>query len=293
MLRLSRAPAKLNLVLELTGRRPDGYHELAAVSQTVGWSDLVGVELGEEDLSLPCHLVVDGPHSNQVPPGEQNILLRALGLLRAEGRARPISRVALEKRIPTRSGLGGGSADAAALIRLAAAGPLDQELFDLALKCGADVPFAMRGGAAQVSGIGEAVRPIPALNQGVFLITVLGAVSTASAYRAVHPDDFSDGSRAESVARALAASELPNPELLGSALLPAALRVTPGLAGAWQRLSASTPTMPWAMTGSGGAFFCLVPDPDQAERAIAAVARHCPGLPIRAAIPEPEWREGA
>ncbi|MHB1502192.1 MAG: 4-(cytidine 5'-diphospho)-2-C-methyl-D-erythritol kinase [Candidatus Dormibacteria bacterium] len=289
---MSRAPAKLNLALEVTGRRPDGYHELAAVSQTVGWSDLVGVELGAEDLSLPCRLLVGGPHSNQVPQGAQNIVLRTLELLRAAGRARPISQVVLEKRIPTRSGLGGGSADAAALIRLAATAPIDQELLDLALECGADVPFAMRGGAAQISGIGETVRPLPALKQGVFLITVLGAVSTVSAYQAVDTEDFSDGSRAESVARALAASEWPNPELLGSALQAAALRVTPGLAGALQGLRAATPTMPWAMTGSGGAFFCLVPDPDQAERAIAAVARRCPGLPIRAAIAEPEWREG-
>jgi 4-diphosphocytidyl-2-C-methyl-D-erythritol kinase len=290
--RLCRAPAKLNLVLELTGRRPDGYHLLSAVSQTVKWSDLVGVELGASTALGDCRLLVAGPHSNEVPHDRHNIVLRAIELLRGAGRGLPISKVVLEKRIPTKSGLGGGSADAAALLRLASEASPDPELLELALRCGADVPFALRGGAAHIGGVGEHLRPLPSLAEGVFLVAMLAEVSTAAAYQSVLPEDFSAGERAASVAEALSHARLPDPELLGSSLLPAALRVTPGLADRLERLRALTPGLQWAMTGSGGAFFSLVADPGRALGALAEISTRCPDLPVRAVVPEPEWLGG-
>lgn len=289
MFRVRRAPAKLNLVLELTGRRPDGFHLLSAVSQTVAWSDLVGVELAESWDLGDCGLLVAGPHSDEVPRDGGNIVLRAIEVLRSAGLGLPIARVVLEKRIPTRSGLGGGSADAAALIRLATKGLPAQTLTEVALRCGADVPFALLGGAAHVGGVGEQLRPLPSLAKGVFLVSRLGEVSTADAYRAVLEEDFSRGERAALVAEALGQAQLPDPELLGSSLLPAALRVTPGLARTLERLRAATPGIVWSMTGSGGAFFTLLPDQARAARALAEISSRCPDLPVRAVVPEPGW----
>jgi 4-diphosphocytidyl-2-C-methyl-D-erythritol kinase len=287
--RVRRAPAKLNLVLELTGRRPDGYHLLSAVSQTVAWNDVVGVELAGSQDPEDCRLVVAGPHAQEVPKGGENIVLRTRELLRAMGLGLPISQVVLEKRIPTKSGLGGGSADAAALISLATQGLPDQAVSEVALKCGADVPFALLGGAAQVGGVGEELKPLPSLTRGVFLVTHLGEVSTAAAYRAVLEEDFSQGQRAALVAEALSRARLPDPELLGSSLLPAALRVTHGLASALERLREATPGVYWAMTGSGGAFFSLFADQERALGTLVEISSRCPDLLVRAVLPEPAW----
>ncbi len=291
MLRLGRAPAKLNLVLELTRRRADGYHELAAVSHTIDWSDLVGVEM--EDSARPdyCRLVVVGPRAGDVPHDGQNILLRALDAMREAGFNPPITRLVLDKRIPAKSGLGGGSADAAALLRMALGRTTEERVLALAKQCGADVPFAIGGGAALLTGIGEVLEPLRPISQGVFLVAHLGDVSTAAAYAAVEPRDFSDGRRAESVARALRAGLSPDPKDLGSALLPAALRVTPGLAEQLRALRGATPWLDWAMTGSGGTFFSLVMTPELLARSAAALARLCPEVPFRAVAPEAGCRQ--
>ncbi|MHB1893922.1 MAG: 4-(cytidine 5'-diphospho)-2-C-methyl-D-erythritol kinase [Candidatus Dormibacteria bacterium] len=291
VLRLGRAPAKLNLVLELTGRRGDGYHELAAVSHTVGWSDVIGLEPlpAQAKPSEPCQLLVFGPHSARVPHGRDNIVLRAAGLLQERGLGPALGRIVLEKRIPTQSGLGGGSADAAAVIRLAAAGAPRSALESVALACGADVPFALVGGAARVGGVGELLTTLPPLPSSLFLIVVLAAVSTASAYAAVQPADFGDGSRAERLANSLRTGASPDPADYGSDLLPAALRVSPALRERLDSLRRGTPGINWAMTGSGGAFFAPVDNPDQAVSTARAVALACPGATIRTVLSEPGW----
>ncbi|MGB9483266.1 MAG: 4-(cytidine 5'-diphospho)-2-C-methyl-D-erythritol kinase, partial [Candidatus Dormiibacterota bacterium] len=137
VLRFGRAPAKLNLALELTGRRADGYHQLAAVSQTVDWSDVVALE-GEEPNGRPAPAAPDfrvwGPQAHRVPLGTENIAVRAALLLREQKLVPAICRLGLEKRIPTQSGLGGGSSDAAAVLRLAGAGLDRHELERIALE---------------------------------------------------------------------------------------------------------------------------------------------------------------
>lgn len=288
MLRLGRAPAKLNLVLELTGRRANGYHELAAISQTVGWSDVIGVE-PRGSGARACQLLVCGPHSAQVPHGPENIVLKAVRLLGEMGLGQAPGRIVLEKRIPAQSGLGGGSADAAALIRLVAPDAAPAALEAVALACGADVPFAMVGGAARVGGVGELLDPLPPLAGQLFLVVVLAGVSTAAAYAAVQAQDFSDGSRTERVAQALRAGLAPAPDLYGSDLLPAALRISSALGQGLESLRRSTSDTSWAMTGSGGAFFTPIDDPDQAARTARSVARACPGAMVRTVISEPGW----
>lgn len=288
MLRLGRAPAKLNLGLELTGRRGDGYHELKAVSQTIDWSDVVALEIGSDsELPLPHlpDLQVWGPQAHQVPLGQSNSAVRAALLLRERGLGWPILRIGLEKRIPPQSGLGGGSADAAAVLRLAGTGADLSLLKTLALECGADVPFGLSGGACVLGGIGEQLWPVPAVAAGAFLVVMLGSVSTAAAYAATVAADFSDGSRIETLAAALRTGSPPDSSLFGSGLQAAALRAYPQLWGRWQELRRATAGASWSMTGSGGAFFSYQPDALAAATLARAVASALPDLSLRVALP--------
>jgi 4-diphosphocytidyl-2-C-methyl-D-erythritol kinase len=285
MLAVAAAPAKLNLALELVGRRPDGFHLLAAVSQTVAWSDLVAAALNSgppEPGGIP--VAVRGPFRDGIPEGPENIAARAAGALQRRGLGRGVASVAIWKRIPTKSGLGGGSSDAAAVLRLSAGDDWSVGVAEAALECGADVPFALRGGAALLGGVGELLTPLPPLAPTVILVAVLGAVETARAYASVRSEELTDGSRAAAVAEALRKGDLPGPELLGSALQAAALRVAPELSPRLERLQAAAPHLSWAMTGSGGAFFALV-GAAEAGPVLAACRAALPGVPIRATAP--------
>ena len=288
MLLLGRAPAKLNLALELTGRRSDGFHQLAAISQTIDWSDIVALEadsgLAGGDFPTP-ELQVWGPEAHRVPAGQANIAVRAALLLRERGLGVPVRRLGLEKRVPPQSGLGGGSADAAAVLRLAGEGASATQLNSIALQCGADVPFGLHGGAARIGGVGEQLFTLPSLTRGAFLVVVLSAVATAAAYAVTDPGEFSDGSRVQRLAAALEEDGPLDPSLFGSALQPAALRAVPQLAARLATLVEAAPDARWAMTGTGGAFFSYLANATTAASLALAVAPACPGAGIRVALP--------
>ena len=137
------APAKLTLSLRVTGVRHDGYHLLDAEMVTLEYGDRLEFEPGDG-------LEVTGPRAWGVPVSHANLVRRALA---AVGRT---AHVRVEKHVPAGAGLGGGSADAAAVLRWA--GTTDLEL---AARLGADVPFCVVGGRARVTGIGDVVEPLP------------------------------------------------------------------------------------------------------------------------------------
>ena len=138
-----KAPAKLTLNLRVTGVRNDGFHLIDAEMITLALCDTVRIDPGSEGLS------VSGPFAEGVPTGPDNLVARALRL--AERRAG----VHIEKRIPSGGGLGGGSADAAAVLRWAGFDDLVA-----ASRLGADIPFCIVGGRAVVRGIGEVIEPL-------------------------------------------------------------------------------------------------------------------------------------
>ncbi len=176
-----KAPAKINLVLDVVGRREDGYHVLETVFQTVDWYDRITVDVAQT-LSFSC----DGG----APQDASNTAYRA-ALLFAEYIGQPAAyRIAVEKHIPAQAGLAGGSADAAgtlvALNRLTGADLSQEELCALANKVGADVPFCVMGGTAFATGTGDILTPLMPLGQGYFVIVKPeGGVSTPEAYRLV------------------------------------------------------------------------------------------------------------
>ena len=211
-----RALAKLTLGLRVTGVRADGYHELDAEMVTVDLADELRFEAGDE-------LAVTGPAADGVPI-DGNLVQRALG---AVGRR---ARVRLHKVIPAGAGLGGGSADAAAVLRWAGVDDLA-----VAAALGADVPFCLVGGRARVRGIGEVVDPLPDQDRVFTLLVPPLHVSTPAVYAAW---DRLGGPTADG----------PND------LEPAALAVEPRLAAARDELGDRTGAVP-VLAGSGATWF--------------------------------------
>jgi 4-diphosphocytidyl-2-C-methyl-D-erythritol kinase len=214
------APAKLTLSLRITGTRPDGYHLIDAEMVTLDLSDSLVITEGLEGLTA------DGPFSDGMPLDESNLVSKALRL--ADRRAA----VHVHKAIPHGGGLGGGSADAAAVLRWAGVTDLGA-----AARIGADVPFCLVGGRARVRGIGEIVDPLP--HQDIVLTLVIPplGVSTPAAYRAW--DDLG-GPR----------SEGPND------LEPAAIAVQPELARWRDRIGEAAGATP-VLAGSGATWFLV------------------------------------
>ncbi len=154
------APAKVNLYLEVVGRRPDGYHDLRMLMAPVSWFDRIVVEPLEEPQRVEFRL--DG--GGAVPRGEDNLCVRAARYyFRKTGVAAGV-RITLSKRIPAGAGLGGGSSDAAATVlgleRLFGKRLDDEARGQAAFEVGADVPFFFARGPAWVEGVGERVRPL-------------------------------------------------------------------------------------------------------------------------------------
>lgn len=181
------APAKINLYLEILGDRPDGYHELAMILQSISLADQIDLRAnGTDRIRVHC----DDP---QVPVDESNLAYRAAALM-AEQFSDAFNRyggvdIEIHKRIPMGAGLAGGSTDAAAVLvgvdLLWKLGLTQIEIQELAAKLGSDIPFCVTGGTAIATGRGEQLAPLPSLDN---LYVVLAkyhsvAVSTAWAYK--------------------------------------------------------------------------------------------------------------
>lgn len=215
------APAKLTLSLRVTGVRDDGYHLLDAVMVSVDLCDKLTFTDGD------C-LTISGL---DIPNDGDNLVTKAL---QAVGRT---AHVTLDKVIPAGAGLGGGSSDAAAVLRWAG---VDDN--DLAVRLGGDVPFCVRGGRARVTGIGEILEPLPFVEQTFTLLTPPLHCSTPAVYRAW--------------------DELGGPTADGpNDLEPAALKVAPELAGYRDQLGDATGLTP-VLAGSGSTWFVEGAFPD-------------------------------
>jgi 4-diphosphocytidyl-2-C-methyl-D-erythritol kinase len=230
------APAKLTLSLRVVGRREDGYHLLDAEMVTVGLTDSLQFRPGDG-------LSVSGPSAARVPSGRANLITAALEVM---GRRVHVS---LVKRIPVGAGLGGGSADAAAVLRWAGCRGLD-----VAARLGSDVPFCLVGGRGRVRGRGEVVDALPwepMAGRTFTLLTPPFGVSTASVYRAW--DDLGG-----------LTGEGPND------LEPAALLIEPRLAEWRDRLGAAAGQTP-VLAGSGSTWFVEGSYPGEGRVVVQAI----------------------
>ena len=257
------APAKINWTLDVLGRRPDGYHQLDTLMQQVSLYDEVFLEPAE-GFSLCC----DDP---AVPVDETNAALRAARLyLEATGLSGGV-RLRLNKRIPTEAGLGGGSADAAAVLRgldRLYGACSEETLFRIALSVGADVPFCLAGGLRRCGGVGEEMTPLsPGARFSLVIAKGTGGVSTGGLFRSLalgallHPD----------TAGAAAALEAGDPAALsacvGNSLESPACRLCPEISQTLALLRQSG-ALAASMTGSGSACFGLYADETAARAAL-------------------------
>ena len=275
-MRLS-APAKLNLCLYLGPRREDGLHELCSLFEPLALADLIDVKESERDEVVCAD--VEG----------ENLAARALAALRERGWDHPPLRVEIEKRVPVAAGLGGGSADAAAILRLAGSGDFlshsgkkspKRDLVAIAAELGADVPSQLNPSLALVQGAGERVERLPQpAPHAVVLLPEGGGLSTAAVF--AEADRLGLGRTADELdelagrLRAVAgagASPLAYPELLVNDLEPAARSLRPKIGEALDALRAAG--APQALlTGSGPTAFGLFESLAAARAAAAELDR--------------------
>jgi len=189
------AAAKVNLALEVLSRRADGYHEIATVMQAVDLSDRLTLE---DAPTLEVRTSAPG-----VPTDERNLAYRAAAALQAAAKVECGVRITLDKRIPVAAGLGGGSADAAAVLlglnRLWRLRWPVARLDEVATGLGMDVPFFLRGGTALATGRGERLEPLRGRSLGLVLVNPRFAVSTAEMYARVTPAMYTDGRHAKTL----------------------------------------------------------------------------------------------
>lgn len=278
------APAKINLTLSVTGRRPDGYHEVDTVMQAVNLCDRITVERTESG-GIALRLSDD-----TLPTDGRNTAYRAAERFFAHaGVACPGVRLTVEKRIPMQAGLAGGSADAAGVLfgldRLFPGAVKREGLFAAAAEVGADVPFCLAGGAARAIGIGTELIPCAPLPPCIVLIVKPEAgVSTAEAYRAIDGAGPVEQPDAAGMLRALAAGDLAAAGArLGNGFeqalaLPDTARI--------RSIALAHGALGCRMSGSGSAVFALFADEGRAAACreecahrfpFAALCRPCGG----------------
>ncbi len=266
------APAKVNLHLHVLGRREDGYHLLDSLVVLAGVGDRVSVTPADT-LSLS----LAGTFAGGLKAEADNLVLRAARALAAYAGLAPHAALRLEKNLPLASGIGGGSADAAATLRLLCRfwnlSPDQADLHPIAIGLGADVPACLAGVATLMSGTGEILRLAPHLpNVGIVLLNPGVAVATPSVFRgrsgpfssaAVFPRDGWQDVAAFAADLRVARNDLE----------PSARALAPAINDALRALEAIPDCLLTRMSGSGATCFGLFASPEAARRAAAQVAR--------------------
>jgi len=279
------APAKLNLFLHVTGRRPDGYHELQSLMVPITLTDTLDFELRDDGRISRAGDVVGAI--------DNDLCLRAALLLRQESGTTLGVDIAVEKHIPAGSGMGGGSSDAAttllALNRLWRLGWPRDRLAALGLRLGADVPFFLGAGPALAEGVGERLTPEPWPASWFAVIHPQVSVSTAEIFSA---PELTRSTKALTIAdfsalrdNAGCAEASPAARLYGvNDLEPVARRRYAAVEAAIVHLARFGPAR---MTGSGSAVFALLPSEGAAQEAVRELPAGWQGWAIRSLTEHP------
>lgn len=252
------APAKLNLFLRITGRRPDGYHLLQSVFRLLDWGDTVHLRVRADGAIRRMGTSVPGVAE------ADDLLVRAANLLKNETNCSQGADISAEKRIPVGGGFGGGSSDAATVLvvlnRLWNTGLSTQRLAELGLRLGADVPIFVHGENAWAEGVGEQLTPI-ALPPAWYVLADPGVhAPTAALFQA--PDLTRNAPPAKM-------SDFVSGHLLGNAFEPVLRRREPAIEAVFQALARiGTPRL----TGSGSGCFVEFAQRAQAEAALAELS---------------------
>jgi len=273
------AQAKINLYLHVTGKRADNYHLLDSL--------VVFADAGDKLEVIPADtltLSIKGPYATHVPEGDNSVLKAADALGRHCG-VKTGAAMTLHKHLPTGAGMGGGSADAAAALRLLSrfwkVKPTPQELHKLALSLGADVPACLRGGALYVSGIGEALEAGPALaGLHIVLASPGKPLLTRDAF-AAHKGAFSSPPRHP---HAFASKDalIQFLQKTKNDLQPTAIKLMPEIGTVLAALGEEEECLLARMTGSGSACFGCFADQLSAQNAAQQLSERHPTWWVKA-----------
>ena len=272
MLVSERAHAKINLALHITGRRSDGYHELDSIVVFAGVADVLTISPAAEiSISLA------GPFANDLPPDGENIILKAWHLLAgyAGKKNLPFSpvRFHLEKNLPIAAGIGGGSADAAAalrgLIRFFNLSISPQDLNEIALQLGADVPVCLVQKTSHMRGIGEIISPIDIdLPSGIVLVNPQIPTPTSRVFETL--------GLAQGQSFGTAISDLSDIRNWRNDLTSPAKKIVPEIASVLESLNSQPGIICARMSGSGATCFGLFESPSKAKHAATVISSKNP-----------------
>jgi 4-diphosphocytidyl-2-C-methyl-D-erythritol kinase len=274
------APAKINLYLHVTGKRADGYHLLDSLIAFADVGDTIEATLAD-DVALTC----DGPFGAALGNAPDNLVLKAAHLLAERAEVTTGAHLRLTKQLPLASGIGGGSADAAATLHaltdLWGLALPDRSMTTLAAKLGADVPICLHGQAAYIGGIGEIIDAAPVLPAaGIVLVNPGQALSTPSVFKSFRGP--------MTAAQRFDAAPKDVPELCTllaarrNDLTEAAIAIVPEIATALGALENIPGTRLARMSGSGATCFAFYDDQASAERAAQQLAAEHPDWWVRA-----------
>ena len=257
------ANAKINLTLDILGKRPDGYHEVAMVMQTVGLHDTLTLEKREQGISLNINVP-------WLKADEKNLAWRAAALVQEEFGLTGGVHIELTKRIPVAAGLAGGSADAAAVLKgmseLYGLNLSDNKLCELGAKLGSDIPFCLLGGTMLATGRGEVLKRLPDMPETwVVLVEPRISVSTALAYQNYdeqgaerHPDN-------EAIQKEIARGNRNGVAKLLCNVLESVTINKYDVIERYKQMMLAKGAMASMMSGSGPTVFALAKNREQAE----------------------------
>lgn len=275
------APAKVNLALHVTGRRPDGYHEIESLAVFTRFGDRIGAAAAEADA-----FAVSGKYAAAVPADDGNLILRARDALRQRfgaGNTPPVA-LTLEKNLPAASGIGGGSSDAAATLRALARlwnlGADEAELARIALTLGADVPMCLSAQPLVARGIGERLEIVPDFpSLGLVLVNPGVAVATSEVFAGL---EKRDNEKLPPLPPALDFHSLRNwLEITRNDLESVARKLHPAIGRALSALNRADAGFA-RMSGSGATCFGLFETGNVAKRAAASIRSHYPEMFVAA-----------
>lgn len=269
------AYAKLNLTLDVLGLRPDGYHDLQSIMQTVSLHDDIEIDIGTGGM---WRLVCDTPG---IPTDGRNLAWKAAqAFFQKTGIVSDGLTIRMRKRIPSQAGMGGGSSDAAAVLRglnRHYGFPLtQQELADLGATVGSDVPFCVVGGTVMCEGRGELLRPLKPLGDCVIVICKPAfSMSTPVLYQKLDESEIVVRPNNAAMEYALIEGDIPGvAKLLKNVFDPVVSAQFP-LMDKIRQMFIDGGTLGCQMSGSGSAFFGIMPDMKSAEKLCTTLKEFC------------------
>lgn len=261
---MARSYAKINLTLDVLGKRPDGYHDVKMIMQTVSLYDLVLVDRIDNGISISTNL-------RYLPVNEKNIAYKAALAFFEHTKINGGCKIMIHKNIPVAAGLAGGSGNAAAVLcaldRLYNANLSQEELMALGATLGADVPYCIMGGTALAEGIGEILTPLPDIPKSVILMVKPPiSVSTGAIYEAIDSTDIPTRPDTDGMINAIKSGDVSAIAGNLSNVMGTVTENMHPIVGGIRRKMILNGALGSVMSGSGPTVFGIFPDYDTAKK---------------------------